>query len=183
MAPFTKRMTRSLKEPLRKVLGKAKLNFSELYTVLTDIECAMNQRPLTYIGSDPKNPQPITPAHLALGRGLRSVPDVPSCDGGNVTKRYRHLQNLLKHFWARWSKEYLPTLLKRKKWFTEMKLPKIGDVCLITEENCSRPSWRIGRITKTMKGKDGLVRTFKLKTAKGFVHRPAQRLHLLEEMK
>ena len=76
---------------------KARLNYAEL-----NIECAMNQRPLTYIGSDPKNPKLITPSHFALGRGLRSVQDVPNCAGGSVTKRYAHLQNLLKHFWTRW---------------------------------------------------------------------------------
>ena len=43
------RINRCLKEPLRKVLGHAYLNYmySELYTLLTDIEASLNQRPLT----------------------------------------------------------------------------------------------------------------------------------------
>ena len=46
------RVCRQLKEPLRKVLGKAFLNYTEMLTVLTDIEALINSRPLTYIGDD-----------------------------------------------------------------------------------------------------------------------------------
>jgi len=53
-------------------------------------------------------------------------------------------------------------------------------VVMITEENTSRPKWQIARVLEGIRGKDGLVRTFRLKTAKGVVLRPIQRLHLLE---
>ena len=149
-------------------------------TLLTDIESTMNQRPLTYLGSDPKNPCPITPAHLALGRALEHVPVIGNQIGVTTTKRYRHLQVLLGHFWRRWAREYVPTLIPRKKWHTEMKVPKVGDVCLITEEATSRPKWKLGRVTRTFQGKDGLIRTFQLKTLNGLINRPIQRLHLLE---
>ena len=174
-------MNRALKEPLRKILGKAKLNFSELYTILTDIEASLNQRPLTYLGSDPQNPQAITPAHLAIGRPMRNLPDLPSSPAVNVTKRFRYLQTLLKHFWSRWTKEYLPTLLRRNKWQYEQKVPKVGDICLISEDGRSRPNWLTGRVIEAIKGRDGLVRTYKLQTAKGKLTRAVQKLHLLEE--
>ena len=178
---FYERINRSLKEPLKKILGKAKLRYSELYTILTDIESVLNQRPLTYLGSDPKNPQPITPAHLAFGRALRTVPDIPGAKHVNITRRYRHLQTLLKHFWGRWVKEYLPSLLRRPKWNIELTVPKVGDVCLISEENTSRPTWPLGRVIEEIKSRDGLVRTLKLRTSKGVLTRPAQRLHILEK--
>ena len=71
---FYERLNHSLKEPLRKVLGRARVNYAEMYTILTDIEAALNQHPLTYLGSDPKNPQAITPSHLAIGRALQTIP-------------------------------------------------------------------------------------------------------------
>ena len=175
---FYERLVRSLKEPLRKVLGKSKLHYSELYTILTDIEATLNQRPLTYLGSDPRNLQAITPSHLAIGRALKTVPSVSST--AKLSRRFLHLQVLLKHFWKRWTKEYLPSLAIRTKWQTEEDVPKIGDVCLITEENTSRPTWPLGKIVEVIPGKDNLVRTFKLKTKSGTLTRPIQRLHLLE---
>ena len=178
---FYERLNRSLKEPLRKVLGRSRLNYAELYTVLTDIEAALNQRPLTYLGSDPRNLQAITPSHLAIGRALRTVPAIPDDPNASISKRYKYLQMLLRHFWKRWSTGYLPTLAKRHKWPAVCPGPKIGDVCLITEENTTRPSWILGRIIEAIPSKDGLVRTFKLKTASGILTRPVQRLHLLEQ--
>ena len=149
---FYERLNRSLKEPLRKILGKARLNYTEMYTILTDIEAALNQRPLTYLGlgSDPRNPQAITPSHLAIGRALRTIPSIPDDPRINISKRYKHLQTLLKHFWKRWSKEYLPTLAKRHKWQSTCPVPRVGDMCLISEENTSRPSWPLGRIIKAI---------------------------------
>ena len=60
------RIVKSVKIPLKKVLGNALLSSTELYTILTDIEAMINSRPLTYVGDDTRDPEPITPAHLAI---------------------------------------------------------------------------------------------------------------------
>ena len=46
------RVCHQLIEPLRKVLGKVFLNYTEMITVLTDIETIINSCPLTYVGDD-----------------------------------------------------------------------------------------------------------------------------------
>ena len=48
---FYEQMVRSVKTPLRKVLGRALLGRVELETVITEIECTVNQRPLTCVGA------------------------------------------------------------------------------------------------------------------------------------
>ena len=177
---FYERLNRSLKDPLKRVLRKAKLNYSEMYTLLTDIECTLNQRPLTYLGSDPNNLQALTPSHLMIGRPLRQLPLFSVTKNLSLSKRFMYLQTLLKHFWSRWTREYLPTLARRSKWTDVVSVPKVGDVCLITEEKTPRPTWPLGRVVEAIVGKDGLVRTYKLQTKSGIVTRPVQRLHLLE---
>ena len=127
------RFCRSVKEPLRKVLGKALLTYTELYTVLTEVEAIINARPLTFVGDDIRDQEPITPAHLAIGRSLRSLPtptDIPDDDAG-LLKRYLYRQRLVSHFWRRWQNEYLQQLSIRPKWNQEQPPVKIGDIVLI----------------------------------------------------
>ena len=170
-----------VKEPLRKVLGKAMLTFTEMQTVLTDIEAMINSRPLSYIGDDIDDGAVITPAHLAIGRPLGCIPDVRKQDTGvSLSQRYRYQQRVLNHFWQRWLREYLPTLNMRQKWLKEHDPLKVGDVVLMTDDNLPRSKWNIGKIETTFKGKDGIVRTVTVKTKAGLYRRPVQKLHLLE---
>ena len=41
--------------------------------------------------------------------------------------------------------------------------------------------WILGKIVNTFPGKDGIIRTASVRTTKGMINRPVQRLHLLEE--
>ena len=176
------RINRSLKEPMRKILGKALLNYSEMATVLADVEASLNQRPLTWMFEGEVDP-PLTPAHLALGRSLYTLPDTHNSKEVTVTKRYLYLQNLMNQCWKRWTLEYLPSLLPRQKWKSERPILSLNDVVYVTEENTKRGSWPLGRIVATIPSKDGLVRTYKIQTSRGVITRPIQRLILLESWK
>ena len=177
------RVCRQLKEPLRKVLGRAFLTCTEMMTVLTDIEAMINSRPLTYIGTDIRDGRIITPALLAIGRDLERLPDNPPKKADvSLSERYRY-QRLQNHFWSRWLREYLPGLTVRQKWTREEIPLKENDVVLISEDNLPRGKWRIGKVIQTYPGKDDRIRTVKLQTKKGTMNRPVQNLHLLEEHK
>jgi len=105
------RVCRQLKEPLRKVLGKAFLNYTEMMTVLTDIEAIINSRPLTYVGDDIRDGRIITPALLAVGRDFGNPPDAPPRKAEvSLSERFRYQQRLQSHFWSCWLREYLPSL-------------------------------------------------------------------------
>ena len=39
----------TVKTTLRKISGRSKLNFKELYTMLTQVQCMLNSRPLSYV--------------------------------------------------------------------------------------------------------------------------------------
>ena len=145
-----------------------------MYTVLTEVEAIINARPLTFVGDDIRDQEPITPAHLAIGRLLRSLPtpaDIPDDDAG-LLKRYLYRQKLVSHFWRRWQNEYLQQLSIRPKWNQEQPPVKIGDIVLISEDKMPRGKWPLARIIETYPGKDNLIRTALLQTAKGQLKRP-----------
>ena len=70
-----KRLIGILKAGLRKVLGRALVNFDELHTILTELEATINDRPLTYANSDFNELEPITPSQLIRGRRLKTFPN------------------------------------------------------------------------------------------------------------
>jgi len=56
---------------LIKVVGRGMLSFMELSTLLVEIECAINARPITYIFDDTEGiSYPLTPSQLINGRTL-----------------------------------------------------------------------------------------------------------------
>ena len=136
-----------LKEPLRKVLGKAFLNYTEMMTGLTDTEAIINSRPLSYVGDDTRAGRIITRALLAIGRDLESPPDAPPRKAEvSLSERFRYQQRLQSHFWSRWLREYLPGLTVRQRWTKEEIPLKQNDVVLISEDNIPRGKWKLGKI-------------------------------------
>ena len=123
-----------MKEPLRKVLGKALLSYQELATVLTRIETVINSSPLTTVSDDVRDLTPITPAHLALEGALYSLPDEVSTHEGTTRRRYLYQQKLLTHSRQRWRGQYLHQLSVRYKWVCEQPLPPRSETALISEE-------------------------------------------------
>ena len=108
---FFERMVGSVKQCLRKTLGKARLKQDELATVLVEVECTLNSRPLMY-EYDEVGEEVLTPSHLIFGKRINSLPDMvdePEKARGNneSTARFRYLSNRLEHFWNSWRKEYL----------------------------------------------------------------------------
>ncbi|XP_020625401.1 uncharacterized protein LOC110062796 [Orbicella faveolata] len=178
------RLIWNVKEPLLKVLGKALLSYAELTTVLTRIEAVINTRPLTTASDDVRDPTPIMPAHLALGRSLFDLSDLKEVPVNEDTTRQRYLyqQRLVNHFWKRWRGECLHQLSIQPKWNEEQPALSVGDVVLISEDNVSRGKWQMGRVETLFPGKDGLVCTVELKTQKGNLCRAIQRLHQLKAL-
>ena len=99
----------------------------------------------------------------------------------NSTKLWRQSQALANFFWRRFTKEYLPSLIERKKWKEKKQNLKEGDVVLVTEPNQPRGVWPLGRIVSTYPGRDGMVRAVTVRTKTGEYKRPIARLCLLEE--
>ena len=64
---------------------------------------------------------------------------------------------MIRHFWQRWLREWIPSLNSHKKWNNGKDDFKIVDVVLVLSTDNPRGQWPLGRITKTFTGSDGCV--------------------------
>ncbi|XP_065061287.1 uncharacterized protein LOC135688384 [Rhopilema esculentum] len=163
-------MVRLVKRCLRKIVGNARLNYEELETILIEIESVVNSRPLTYVSGDFAG-EPLTPSSLVIGRRLIDTPNVETyaeydSSKTKLTHRQSHLKSLLKHFWNRWSSEYLLTLREfhKNKGKTGARIVAVGDVVVILNDKVKRQQWKLGKILKVYPGKDNIVRAADVKT-------------------
>jgi len=176
------RMVRTVKTPLKIIVGNARLTINQLRIIIVEIEAIVNNRPLGVTSNDPNDFTPITPMELVNGRRLEHLPD-PNVRK-NITS-FQHLwrkrQSILNGFWVRWTKDYLIEQNIRRKWKIPTKDNLLNKLVLIREDNkLSRNEWKIGRVIEVHPSKDGLIRNVTIKTPTSTLRRPVQKLALFE---
>jgi hypothetical protein len=175
-------LIKSAKKAIRAILGDADVNDEELHTAICRAERLMNSRPLTYVSSDHNDLSPLTPNHFLTGQlGGPFAPEaLDETEAYNPKKRWHRVQQLLKMFWKRWRKEFLPRINVREKWFHPRRNLKNGDVVMMIEPNASRGEWPLGRVLEVYPGDDGLVRVVRVKSGNKEYVRPIHRICPLE---
>ena len=154
------------------------MTYEEAYTVLTQIEGCLNSRPLVCTGAmDDDGIEVLTPGHFLIGRPITALPDpAVSYQSVNLLKRWHLCQLLVRHFWKRWSLEYLSTLQRIYKWQYPTRGLVPDDVVLLIEDKILPTKWPLARVIKVYPGSDGVVRVVDIKTAKGLYRRPVCKL-------
>jgi hypothetical protein len=171
------RMVQSVKKALYAVLKEKAPRDEVLHTLIVEAEHIVNSRPLTFVSSDPDDPEAITPNHFLIGRSSNNQsPGVFDEADLCLRRQWRISQRLTDHFWKRWIREYVPTLIKRAKWHGKATTIKVGEVVLLADDDGPRNSWPLGRIIATYPGKDGQVRVVDVKTTKGTYRRPVVKI-------
>ena len=164
---FWERLVQSVKRCLRKVVGRATLTLDELTTVIIEIETTLNNRPLTYMHDDNEGvSHALTPASLIYGRRIATTPS--SCQfeitstSKALTKRAKHQHHALNSFIRLWLREYLLSLQERRS----IKVAKgssrkiqTGDIVILKEDGTSRCLWKLAKVTETIEGRDGAIRS------------------------
>ena len=151
-----------------------------LLIVFAEIEHAINSRPLTHVPVDPRDNEALTPNHFLLGSSSGEMPLAKyDCDTMNTRKQWKLAQAFSNAVCKRWLREYLSTLIERKKWFDKSEQLKIGDFVLIIDFQAPRNSWRKGTVTQVYPGSDGIIRVAKIHTPSGEFLRSAHKLILL----
>ena len=98
----------------------------------------------------------------------------------NIERRWRRLQEIIKHFWRRWMREWLPGLNSRKKWNQPKKDLTISDIVLVITPSFPRGHWPLGRVVETCPGQDGHVCVVKVKVGQTVFTRAVNKLCLLD---
>ena len=173
------RIIRSVRKVLSFVLQDQNPSDETLLTAFTEVERILNNRPIVPTLSGDPNSLALTPNDLLLMRNNTGLG--PHVD---IVQRYNsvwnHARTITLSFWKRWTKEYLPTLLTRQKWLTELRNFTEGDVVLVVSEAFTKDQWPLGIIVGCFPDSDGLVRTVNVKTKNGIVKRDIRKLCLLE---
>lgn len=175
-------MVKCAKRAIFAIFSNASVSDEELITAFVGAEGLINSRPLTYQSAHPEDSCVITPNHFLHGQvGGQFAPESVDSTNFNINKRWRFVQELVKHFWKRWLREFLPTLAVRKKWQHSHRNFQVGDVVLIVDPEVSRGHWNLGKVTDVHPGVDGHVRVVTVQTRDKLVKRPTTRLCLIEE--
>ena len=189
------RMIKSTKRCLRKVVGRARLYYNDLSTVLVEVEAVINSRPLTYISAEDLD-EPLTPSHFLCGRRVLSLPDGLSEENvdeefmltrTDLNRRLRYLNAMLNQFWKRWRGEYLLELReahRRHGGKPGAIPPSVGDIVLVEENDKPRGLWKLARVCSLITGRDGYPRGAVLylpsSRSSGTLQRPLHNLYPLE---
>ena len=147
-------------------------------TALCQIRTCLNSRPLCPLptcNDDP--PEALTPGHFLIGHSLMALPGKESSEVPSSTLHRWHLhQNLIQHFWKRWSEEYIVELNKYMKWLHESRNVGVGDIVLLRDATLFPTRWPLARVIDVH---DNLVRVVTLRTEKGEYKRPVTKIAML----
>jgi hypothetical protein len=168
-----------VKDLLRKILGKAKLEEKGLTKCLASVSHVINNRPLTTMTEDTGDLVPLTPAMFMRDLPVSGFPERELMTGEDLEGCYRKIQTIKTKLKERFRKEYLALLIQKKN-ETKNKSVEIGDVVLVGADHKKRCEWPLGVIVELYPGKDGKIRVAKVKTGTGTLVRPFQRLYPLE---
>ena len=135
-------LIKSAKLTIYAILQSADITHEELLSAFVGAEGLMNSRPLTYQSSNPNDEEVLTPNHFLFGQiGGVFAPESVDETIFSPRKRWRRVQELVKHFWKRWLREYLPTLGSRKKWHKTHRNFKAGDIVFVVEPDAHRGTY------------------------------------------
>jgi hypothetical protein len=166
------RLIRVVKSSLFKCIGRSKMEYFKFLTLLTDIQEAVNSRPLTYRDTSDTAHEIITPNSFLkvtpssnLMFGSETGEEFMKPSSRDLIKSLEIRENALDQFKDLWYHEYLLSLREVKtdcfqpQWEDRIK---VNDIVLISSPTKPRPMWTMGRITKLFTGSDGRTRSVEL---------------------
>ena len=174
---FIETIVSSFKRISNKVIGNHHLSFEEFRTVVKAAESIVNSRPLTGMYEGLEEGVPLTPSMLIHGFTLTDLPShgIPNEEKAKINEkdkagtlklehRYHLIENVKDHFWKRFLKQYTTELherhIRQSKHLGHLRVPKVGDLCLLKLEVTPRRRWPLAVIERVdISPRDNKVRT------------------------
>eukprot|EP00057_Strongylocentrotus_purpuratus_P008606 XP_011663080.1 PREDICTED: uncharacterized protein LOC100889075 [Strongylocentrotus purpuratus] len=172
-------MVKSCKFALKRAIGEQVLTPLELYTCFLEVANLVNERPIGRVGNDPDDGGYLCPNDLLLGRSSSKVPHGPFRETRNPRHRVEFVQQIVNSFWKSWNRDVFPLLVPRRKWNTERRNVRVGDIAMLADANAVRGKWTIARVVQVYPGVDGTVRNVKVKTVSGEYRRPVTKIAII----
>ncbi len=175
---------KAMKLGLRKIITPHALTWSELTTLLSEVEATLNSRLISPLHSDDLSEDNLlTPGHFLVGRPLRAPPTkLPSTGKLTLLRRWNLTECLQEDLWRYWLSAYLASCSARAKWLRPGYTFHVGDVVLVKDESLRSRSWPLAIITKLHSGEDGVSRVATLRCRGKIYQRPVHRLvHLVTD--
>ena len=174
-------MIKAAKRALKTILKDANVSDEELMTAITGAESLLNSRPLTYQTANVDDAVQLTPNHFLHGQMEgRFTPETVDNTTLSPQKRWRRVQELVKHFWQRWLKEWLQGLNSTITWHKERKNLRVEDIVVVISPDSPRGYWPLAKETQIIPGKDGIVREAKIQLGQKLLKIPVNKLCILE---
>ncbi|GBM30072.1 hypothetical protein AVEN_89888-1 [Araneus ventricosus] len=123
---------------------------------------------------------PLTPSMFLIENRNFSTGDIDLVEIQSFRKKIKFIAKLLKDLRLRFRKKYLSLLIQKQGRNKNVREPQIGEVVLIGDDSKKRLNWPLAIIMEVLSGRDGKVRTVKVKTQFGVTTRPVQRIYPLE---
>ena len=172
------RLIRTIKSCLYKTVGRAKIDYFDLLTVISDIKAAVNIRPLTYRCSSDKL-EPITPncflhpnanSNIIIDQEDPALWNSEPLSRTDLVESLNVRQILFNNFREMWYENYLLSLRGQCRNLHEthfINKIKVDDVVLIKQPNKPRPFWLLGRVKQLVYGADDKIRSAHVKRGDG----------------
>ncbi|GFR15602.1 protein LTV1 [Trichonephila clavata] len=121
----------------------------------------------------------ITPAMFLMTNSSAEVTDLDLNAFTKFQRRVRFRAKLFKDLKSRFRKEYSGLLAQKRSKPISHKM-KVGEIVLVENPNKKRLYWPLAEVLELLPGRDGNIRTMKLKCGNAEMIRPVQRLFPLE---
>ncbi|EFP04546.1 hypothetical protein CRE_31303 [Caenorhabditis remanei] len=169
---FYERLVGVVKKALKHSLGESHHRVKDLETIMAECESLVNRRPLTYIDEDSEDCKVLRPIDIITPGLYFSIFD----DNGlrdeyyEYTQNFREVQKHIKRFWNIFIRDYLKqtkifqSVAQPNRAHSNLIKPILGEVVLLVDENVPRGKWKMGIITELLKGRDGEIRSVRVRT-------------------
>lgn len=160
------------------------LTHEVLCTLMAEVVCIINSRPITTVSDDPLLPTILSPNMLLTHKENSDITPRKDLDVKDMYRSQRRQVHVLAdQFWKWWKGQYLQNLQTRQKWQKERENVETGDVILLVDDNFSRIQWPVGVVDEVFPSSDNMVRHVPVRVMKDGKHvilvRPITELVLL----